>query len=645
MSTTRYAIDWLRSPARPQRSRSARWRRSAQRIVRDSEQLRDVDDAQLRKISGELRWHAQSGIDLRKVLPRAYALVREASQRSIGLAHFPVQIMGGIAMFEGDIAEMQTGEGKTITALLPAYLRGLSGDGCHLITVNDYLAGRDAETARPVFELLGMNVGCIQEQMQSDERRKQYVADVTYGTAKEIGFDFLRDKLRIGVGMNLDVGPSPLDAAGDGEPPVQRGHHFALVDEADSITIDEAKTPLIIGINRPNEPAEVSLYRWCDRVAHNLEAEKDFVYEPRRHTIFLTDAGCRKVVLQSKPQLIDSVETERIYKHVEMALSARYVFKRDRDYVVKEDEIVIVDESTGRTMEGRKWQDGLHHAVEAKERIPITAGTATAARITMQSFFRQYTHLAGMTGTAVQARGEIKRTYSLGVSPIPTHRPCIRKGLPPRIFATMEAKHHAVAQLIEQLTAERRSVLVGTPSVHASEALSAVLRAYRIAHQTLNAHYHEQEAEIVSQAGRDARVTIATNMAGRGTDITLSEEVRQAGGLHVIATEMHSSARIDRQLIGRAARQGDPGSYQFLLSFEDELLRCFPTRTVTRVRSQLAPDAKGQVSADWLWFFKKAQKTLERSHRKQRRDLLKHETQRNKLYRKMGLDPFLELTG
>jgi len=617
------------------------------RVLKRSQELSALTDAELRKRAEEIRWHVKAGEPLRRLLVEAFALVRESSRRTTGLIHYPVQAMGGMALFEGGVAEMQTGEGKTLTATMPAFLRALTGKGCHIVTVNDYLARRDAAEMGPVYEMLGLTVGCIQTPMESDERREAYAKDITYGTAKELGFDFLRDRLRMGIaapGVSRRNNNGSSTRGRGREAPVQRGHHFALVDEADSILIDEARTPLIIGLTLPNDAGTVSLFRWCQRAIGNLEANKDFGYEPHRRSAYLTDDGCRRVLLLAKPGLIDSIDTERIYNHVEQALTARFGFVRDRDYVIVGDEIKIVDESTGRVMDGRKWQDGLHQAIEAKELVPITAGSGEAARITIQSFFRQYHYIAGMTGTAVQARREIRKTYGLSVSVIPTHRPCVRRGEPARIFATMQAKRVAIVEAIERLIGQRRAVLVGTPSVDASEALGQLLRERGIEFQILNARYHEMEADIVAQAGQSGKVTVATNMAGRGTDIKLTDELCQAGGLHVIATERHSSKRIDRQLIGRAARQGDPGSFQFFLSLEDELLRCRDDDYLEKVRRRAVPSSQDELARSWLHFFKRTQRFVEKNHLKQRRDLLKQEKQRTEAYRNMGLDPCLELT-
>jgi len=614
-------------------------------VLARSEALRQLSDAEMLKRGRELHWQAKTNVPLAELLPETFALVREAARRELGFQHFAVQIMGGIALFEGHVAEMQTGEGKTLTATLPAFLRGLTGRGCHIVTVNDYLAARDAREMGPIYERLGLSVGCIENPMQADERRQAYSKDITYGTAKEIGFDFLRDRLRLGADAQGSYRRRNGFGGGNGgEAPVQRGYHFALIDEGDSILIDEARTPLIIGLTQPNTASTVNLLRWSQRAAQRLDQNADFVFEPDRRSAYLTDHGCRKVLLMAKPSLLDRIDSERMYKHVEQALSSRLGFQRDRDYVVVDDKIVIVDESTGRQMEGRKWQDGLHQAVEAKELVPITAATGQAARVTIQTFFRHYDHLSGMTGTAVPARRELHVTYGIRVTPLPTNRPCIRTVLPPRIFATPELKRRAVTDEIVRLCALGRALLVGTPSVDASEALGRLLSEQGVRYQILNARFHEQEAEIVAEAGQPGSVTIATNMAGRGTDIRLHEDVRRAGGLHVIATEMHSSARIDRQLVGRAARQGDPGSCQFFLSLGDELLRCLKVEKLERIRKAAQPNAQGELPSRWLTLFRRTQRFLERLHRKERKLLLKHERQRSEAHQKMGLDPYLELT-
>ena len=638
---------WTKSGLIPSIARRSRWRAMAKKIIRRSQELNSLSDDDLTTAGRKIRWDAQAGTPLHKLLIEAYALVRQSSRRVLKMEHFEVQIMGAIALFEGHIAEMQTGEGKTLTATMPAFLRALPGHGCHVVTVNDYLAERDCQNMGPVHRRLGLTVGNILEPMEPDERRANYACDITYGTSKEMGFDFLRDRLRKGA-IPEEGGPSNLRkfvrTLSGAEEPVQRGHYFALIDEADSILIDEARTPLIIGLTQPNDPGTVNLFRWSNRATFQLTPRDDYVYEPERRSAWLTDAGCRKVVLMAKPSLMSSMDTERIYTQVEKALTAKHAFEKDRDYVIVDDKVMIVDEGTGRVMDGRKWQDGLHQAIEAKELVPITAATGEAARITVQSFFRNYTHLSGMTGTAIPARRELRKTYKLKVTRIPTNRTCIRQGLSVRVFKTQQAKREAIALEIREQIAKGRSLLVGTPSVEASEALAEVLVANSIETQILNARYHEQEAEIVKHAGQVGKVTIATNMAGRGTDIILEDDVKANGGLHVIATEMHSSKRIDRQLVGRAARQGDPGSFQFFLSLEDELLRSREQREVRRRQKIAIPNKAGELGRSWHRYFKRVQRFLEKSHRKQRKNLLKQERLRLEQYENMGLDPYLELT-
>ena len=624
-------------------TRLQRYRGTADRVIRRSEELTCLGEDELTVLARKIGWEARTGTPLHRLLPEAFALVRETSRRVLGMPHFPVQLMGGTALFEGRIAEMQTGEGKTLTATLPAFLHALAGLGCHVITTNDYLARRDVELMGPVFERLGLTVGRVCAESTPDQRREAYASDITYGTAQEIGFDFLRDRLQQPPGLlSMIDSTDPLSQSAS---TVQRGHHFALIDEADSILIDEARTPLIIGLELPNDPATVHLFRWSCRTIAKLQREVDYTYEPEHRRVKLTRPGCRNVLLLSKSSLLASVDTERIYEHIEQALTAKLGFRRDRDYVIVKDEVQIVDESTGRIMDGRKWQGGLHQSIEAKERLPISAATGEAARVTLQSFFRLYTHVAGMTGTGSPARRELKHVYGRRVTVIPTHRPCIRRGLASRVFATMEAKRIAVIDEIERRHATGQPLLVGTPSVAASEALGAMLKSRGLRHEILNAYLHEQEAELISRAGESGAITIATNMAGRGTDIKLAEATRSLGGLHVIATEMHSSARIDRQLIGRAARQGDPGSFQFFLSLEDELFHCLTRETMVRYRRRAGTGDNGELSArTWLPLFRRTQQFLEKQFARQRRDLLRQEKQRNLSYRQMGLDPCLELT-
>lgn len=612
--------------------------RQAERILKHSDRFRNLSSQELLRRSRSLQWEARCGRSLQQLLPDVFALGVEATRRVLGKTHFPVQVQGGLEIFRGRIAEMQTGEGKTLTAILPALLRSLPGRGCHVITANEYLAKRDAELLRPVFAALGTSVACVESGMDDDARREAYSRDVTYGTAGEIGFDFLRDRLKRGADE-----ASPGTADDPAAQPVQRGHDFALVDEADSILIDEARTPLIIGVERPARPSIQALYRWARDAAAGLIPERDFLFERSHRQAHLTEEGCRRITLRAKPLLLDSIDTESIYRHVEQALTALHAFHRDKDYVLVDDAVSIVDEGTGRIMEGRKWQDGLHQAIEAKEHLPITAGTGSAARITIQTLFRHYRRLGGMTGTAAPARRELKRTYRLQVAVIPTNRPCLRQALPPRVFTTQAAKRLAIVREVRGLTADGRAVLIGTPSVEASERLSAAFQEAAIPHQVLNAHNPASEAAIVAEAGRSGRVTIATNMAGRGTDILLEAGVRAAGGLHVLGTEFHSSFRIDRQLVGRAARQGDPGSCQFFLSLEDELLVILGARQRARWARAARADGNGELNPSWVRVFQKVQRRIERLQARQRKQLMAAEREQLKQFRRMGLDPFLEL--
>jgi preprotein translocase subunit SecA len=623
-------------------ARLSHWRAVAREIIVLSHCLTSLEDAALLLRSQTLRWRAKSRTPLRFLLPEAYALVREAARRVLGKQHFEVQLTGGIALFEGGLAEMQTGEGKTLTATLPTYLRALPGLGCHVVTVNDYLAERDCALMEPVYKLLGMTVGCVLSASDPEDRRHAYDQDITYATSREIGFDFLRDRLKVG---NEQDSPQRSvfrrDHSSDG--PVQRGHYFALIDEADSVLIDDAGTPLIIGLNREGTAATEALLNWSRESALSMHAT-DFHFDPDRRDIELTIAGARKIILARKPRLLDGFELEKLYSHVEQALRAEVAFCRGRDYVVTPDEeISIVDEGTGRTLEGRKWQAGLHQAIEAKEKVPITDETGEAARITIQTFFRKYQHLAGMSGTAMPTAGEFRKTYGLRVTSIPTNRRCIRQGLATRVFLTQRDKWNSMIPDIERRHSAGRAILIGTPSVDASEALGERLLERGLDCQILNALFHEQEAEIIAQAGQPGRITIATNMAGRGTDIHLHEDVRACAGLHVIATELHTNRRIDRQLIGRAARQGDPGSFQFWLSLEDELFRFLPRLKRQVLVSKAKPTASGELSAGWLRLFRRLQKTIEVRECKQRRQLLQQERTREKTCLAMGLDPYLEV--
>ena len=564
--------------------------------------LEPETDAQLLARATALRLRARQGDSLNGLLVEAFALVREAAKRTVKQRHYDVQLVGGAAIHYRCLAEMETGEGKTLVATLPAFLNALSGKGVHVITVNDYLAQRDADWNEPVFKLLGMTVGCIQTGQSDGARRMAYANDITYGTSKEFGFDFLRDELK-----RLQIGDNPrktfeqafLGQQSGGDSPVQRGHHYAIVDEADSILIDEARTPLIIGANNQPTQEEAAAYVGADQLAATLVRVKDFKYDPAERKAELNMSGRRKVQAVAGHSSFGMLTVDGLYEYVERALRAQIAYIKDRDYVVFNGEIVIVDEFTGRMMPGRQWQDGLHQAIQGKERLEITLETITPRRVTVQDFFLRYKKLAGMTGTAASDARELKRIYKVNVFKVPTNRPGKRTWTTDRVFSTEDEKFRAVADQIVAWHGKGVPVLVGTRSIEKSERLSALLNEAKIEHQILNAKNHEIEAQIVAQAGGSGKVTVATNMAGRGTDIKLVPEVAGVGGLHVIGTERHESRRIDRQLAGRCARQGDPGFCQFFVSLEDEILEAYGEKPAIRIpqavqgpgRTHLAQDA------------------------------------------------------
>jgi preprotein translocase subunit SecA len=631
------------------RWRLMRWASLVPKIGRLEPELQKLGDPQLRKRSLSLRYRARSGEPLARLLVEGYALVREAARRTINMRHFDVQLLGGIAMFHRSIVEMQTGEGKTLAATLPLYLHGLLGKGSHLATVNDYLARRDAEWMRPVYEALGVSVGVVETQMSQPRRREAYACDVTYGTAKEFGFDFLRDRLllrRISEGQSdilggmLGKGP-----AANNEKPVQGDPYFALVDEADSILIDEARTPLIISaLPTEEERLAVECYRWSASVIGEFVEDDDYEYDHEKRTAELTREGRQKVRLLSKPGAMDTVGMVNIYQYVERAIMVDREYHFDRQYVVRDGEIVIVDEFTGRLAEGRKWRDGIHQAVEAKQGVEVTVATGQAARVTIQDFFLRYEHLAGMTGTAMGSARELRRIYRCHVLPIPTNRPAIRRRLPDQVFGGADSKWVAVVEEVCQLHAAGRPVLIGTRSIDKSEELSRLLDAAGINHEVLNANHIAAEADIVAGAGQRSRVTVSTNMAGRGTDIKLGEGVADLGGLHVICTEMHDASRVDRQLIGRCGRQGDPGTFRQYMALDDDLvLAGLGPKKADKLK------ASGEKSAGPFHhlrsLFRKAQRKVERRHFQQRKSLMYFEKERKKTQRQMGQDPYLDTPG
>ncbi len=631
------------------RARLSRWISLLPKIAALEPELQKLADDQIRKRSLSLRYRAKSGEPLSRLLVEGYALVREAGRRALNMRHFDVQLLGGIAAFNRSIIEMQTGEGKTLTATLPMYLHGLMGRGCQLATVNDYLARRDADWMRPIYEMLGMSVGVIETQMSQPQRREAYACDVIYGTAKEFGFDFLRDRLllrRIGEGQtDLLGGMLGKGQGANNEKPVQRDPYFALVDEADSILIDEARTPLIISaLPTDEEKLAVECYKWSSSVIKEFVEDEDYEYDHEKKTAELTREGRQKVRLLAKPEAMDNVGMVNIYQYIERAILVDREYHLDRQYVVRDGEIVIVDEFTGRLSEGRKWRDGIHQAVEAKQGVEVTVATGQAARITVQDFFLRYEHLAGMTGTAMGSAGELRRIYRCNVLPIPTNRPAIRKRLPDRVFGTSDEKWKAVAEEVYQLHAEGRPILIGTRSIDKSELLSQLLNERGIEHQILNANHIAAEADIVADAGRRGRVTVSTNMAGRGTDIKLGEGVHELGGLHVVCTEMHDSSRIDRQLIGRCGRQGDPGTFRQYLALDDDLLLAGLGPDKARKYKELGENGSGPF--DHLGrLFRKAQNKVEKRHFRQRKSLMYFEKERKKMQRQMGQDPYLDTPG
>ncbi|MBC2713255.1 MAG: preprotein translocase subunit SecA [Desulfosarcina sp.] len=529
--------------------------------------MKAMNDDQLKGQTARLKERFANGEALDDLLPEAFATVREASVRTLGMRHYDVQLIGGMVLHGGQITEMKTGEGKTLVATLPAYLNALTGRGVHVITVNDYLARRDTEWMGQIYTFLGMTVGTIQHGLDDRQRKASYGSDITYGTNNEFGFDYLRDNMKF-----------------DAQSLVQRDLHFAIVDEVDSILIDESRTPLII-----SGPAEKStqLYYQVNGIIPKLKADVDHKIDEKARSATLTEEGVAHAErMLNVENLYDPGNIELLH-HTNQALKAHTLFKRDVDYIVKDGEVIIVDEFTGRLMPGRRYSDGLHQALEAKENVKIENENQTLATVTFQNYFRMYDKLAGMTGTADTEAAEFKKTYNLDVSVIPTNMPMIRKDFPDVIYKTRTEKFNAAIEEIEALHEKGQPVLVGTVSIDISEQLAKKLKKHGIPHEVLNAKNHEKEAEIISMAGQKGAVTISTNMAGRGTDIVLGEGVTELGGLHILGTERHESRRIDNQLRGRSGRQGDPGSSRFYLALEDDLLRIFGGERITGIMERL----------------------------------------------------------
>ena len=562
------------------------------RHINDLEpQMTALSDSSLQAKTFEFKERLQKGETLDDLLPEAFAVVREASRRVLGMRHFDVQLLGGIVLHRGDIAEMKTGEGKTLVATLPVYLNALTGEGAHVVTVNDYLATRDSEEMGQIYKFLGLSVGLIVHDLNYEQRRRAYNSDITYGTNNEFGFDYLRD--------NMVISKDQM---------VQRPLNYCIVDEVDSILIDEARTPLII--SGPGEKS-TDLYYTLAGIVKTFTKD-DYIMDEKQKTIAPTDSGVAKVEKMLGISNMFDNEHLDLNHLVIQALRARFMMHRDKDYVVKNGEIVIVDEFTGRLMFGRRYSDGLHQSIEAKENVKVQGESKTLATITFQNYFRMYKKLAGMTGTAKTEEDEFNKIYKLDVYVIPTNKPMIRKDLPDVIYKTKNAKYRAVVREVVKRHATGQPILVGTTSISQSEILSQMLDKEHIVHNVLNAKYHEKEAEIIKDAGQRDMVTIATNMAGRGTDIKLGKGVAELGGLMIIGTERHESRRIDNQLRGRAGRQGDPGTTQFYLSLEDDFMRIFGSDNISKFMDKLGLDEDEPITAKMITkSIEKAQKKVE----------------------------------
>ena len=603
-------------------------------LVEKIEKLRptmiELSDEELRGKTAEYKKRLAEGETLDDLLPEAYATVRESARRVLNMEHYRVQLIGGIILHQGRIAEMRTGEGKTLVSTLPAYLNALEGKGVHVVTVNDYLARRDSEWMGKVHEFLGLTVGCVLNSMDSEERRKQYNCDITYITNNEDGFDYLRD--------NMVIYKEQL---------VQRDLHYAIIDEVDSVLIDEARTPLIIS---GQSGKSTKLYEVCDILAKQLERGEasgevtkmsaimgeeitetgDYIVNEKDKVVTLTQDGVKKVEQFFQIDNLSDPENLEIQHNINLALRAHSLMHRDQDYVVKDGEVLIVDEFTGRIMPGRRYSDGLHQAIEAKEHVKVKRESKTLATITFQNFFNKYKKKAGMTGTALTEEKEFRDIYGMDVVEIPTNRPVLRKDLDDAVYMTKKEKFHAVVDEIEKAHEKGQPVLVGTITIETSELLSGMLKRRGISHKVLNAKFHELEAEIVAEAGRHGAVTIATNMAGRGTDIKLDDEAKAAGGLKIIGTERHESRRIDNQLRGRSGRQGDPGESRFYISLEDDLMRLFGSERLMSIFKSIGVAENEQIEHKMLSSaIEKAQMKIEGNNYGIRKNLLEYDQVNN----------------
>jgi preprotein translocase subunit SecA len=573
--------------------------------------IKKLSDDQLKAKTEYFKKKLDQGSTLDDILAQAFAVVREASVRVLSMRPFDVQILGAIALHQGRVAEMKTGEGKTLAATMPAYLNALSGKGVHIVTVNDYLAERDSEWMGQIYKFLGLEVGLIKSGMKPPERKTAYQADIVYGTNNEFGFDYLRDNMALRI-----------------ENMVQRELNYAIIDEVDSILIDEARTPLII--SGPDEMSSAEYHRFT-QISSRLKKDEDYTVDEKARSVSLTEDGIARVESSlSIENLYDPKNIE--YSHrINNALKAKEIMKRDRDYIVKDDEVIIVDDFTGRLMYGRRYSDGLHQAIEAKEGVTVAKESKTYATITLQNYFRLYNKLSGMTGTAKTEEDELSAIYGMDVVEIPTNKPLVRDDLADQIYKDIETKYKAVIESIIQRHKKGQPILVGTVSIEVSELLSKMLSKKSIKHNVLNAKYHEKEAEIVKDAGQYGMVTIATNMAGRGTDIVLGEGVKEVGGLHVLGTERHESRRIDNQLRGRSGRQGDPGSSQFFVSLEDDLMRLFATDLASGLIDKLGLDENEALEHSMLdRAIERAQKRVEENNYAIRKHILEYDNVMNK---------------
>ena len=582
-----------------------RFTKLADQVMELDEEMSNLTDTELQNKTSEFKERLKAGETLDDILVEAFAVAREAAYRVIGEKHFYVQILGALAIHYGNIAEMKTGEGKTLTSVLPAYLNALEGKGVHIITVNEYLAGRDAEWMGGIHRFLGLTVGVNTRDLSPKEKQEAYNCDITYSTNNEIGFDYLRDNMVVRK-----------------EDRVQRPLNFAIIDEVDSVLIDEARTPLIIS---GGEMSSANLYISADKFAKSLKAEKEYIYDEKTKAVTLTDEGTEKAEKTFKISNLYEVENATLVHYINQALRANYAMKNDVDYVVQDGEIVIVDQFTGRLMKGRAYSDGLHQAIEAKEGVNINQETKTLATITFQNLFRMYKKLSGMTGTAKTEEEEFRNIYNMYVIEIPTNRPVIRDDEPDLVYATREAKYKAIIEFVKERYEKGQPVLIGTIAIETSELISSLLKQAHIPHEVLNAKNHAREAEIISKIGQHKSVTIATNMAGRGTDIKLSEEIKQLGGLCVVGTERHESRRIDNQLRGRSGRQGDPGYTQFFVSMKDDLMVRFGSDRIGTMMESMGLGDQAIKSKTFTKSITTAQKRVEGNNFDIRKQLLQYD--------------------